>query len=67
MRADHAGDHEPSERRALLRGYGAELVLTPGPDGMGGAIAKAKALATEENGWFMPQQFENPANPKDPP
>ncbi|WP_269530889.1 cysteine synthase A [Chitinimonas sp. BJYL2] len=51
------------ERRALLRGYGAELVLTPGPDGMGGAIAKAKALA-EENGWFMPQQFENPANPK---
>lgn len=51
------------ERRALLRGYGAELVLTPGPDGMGGAIAKAKELATE-HGWFMPQQFENPANPK---
>ncbi|GAB3258776.1 PLP-dependent cysteine synthase family protein [Chitinimonas naiadis] len=51
------------ERRALLRGYGAELVLTPGPDGMGGAIAKARELA-ETNGWFMPQQFENPANPK---
>jgi cysteine synthase A len=51
------------ERRALLRGYGAELVLTPGPDGMGGAIAKAKALA-EEHGWYMPQQFENPANPQ---
>ncbi|SFZ79168.1 cysteine synthase A [Chitinimonas taiwanensis] len=51
------------ERRALLRGYGAELVLTPGPDGMGGAIAKAKELAAE-HGWFMPQQFENPANPK---
>ncbi|PHV10959.1 cysteine synthase A [Chitinimonas sp. BJB300] len=51
------------ERRALLRGYGAELVLTPGPEGMGGAIAKAKELAIA-NGWFMPQQFENPANPK---
>ncbi|HEY9104882.1 cysteine synthase A [Chitinimonas sp.] len=51
------------ERRALLRGYGAELVLTPGPDGMGGAIAKARELA-EREGWFMPQQFENPANPK---
>jgi cysteine synthase A len=51
------------ERRALLRGYGADLVLTPGPDGMGGAIAKAKALA-DEHGWYMPQQFENPANPQ---
>lgn len=51
------------ERRALLRGYGAELVLTPGPDGMGGAIAKARELS-EANGWFMPQQFENAANPK---
>ena len=50
------------ERRMLLRGYGAELVLTPGPDGMGGAIAKAKEIA-DEGGHFMPQQFENPANP----
>ncbi|MBE9608031.1 cysteine synthase A [Chitinilyticum piscinae] len=52
------------ERRALLRGYGAELVLTPGPEGMGGAIAKAKALAEEHANYFMPQQFENPANPE---
>ncbi|QLG89679.1 cysteine synthase A [Chitinibacter bivalviorum] len=51
------------ERRALLRGYGAELILTPGPDGMGGAIAKAKALTEEHANYFMPQQFENPANP----
>jgi cysteine synthase A len=50
------------ERRMLLRGFGAELVLTPGPDGMGGAIAKAKEIA-DEGGHFMPQQFENPANP----
>ena len=51
------------ERRNLLKAYGAELVLTPGAEGMKGAIAKAKALA-EENGWFQPQQFDNPANPK---
>ena len=50
------------ERRMLLRGFGAELVLTPGPDGMGGAIAKAKEIA-DAGGYFMPQQFENPANP----
>ena len=50
------------ERRMLLRGYGAELVLTPGPDGMGGAIAKAEEIA-KGDGDFMPQQFENPANP----
>ncbi|SOC44813.1 cysteine synthase A [Ureibacillus acetophenoni] len=49
------------ERRKLLRAYGAELVLTPGPEGMKGAIAKAKELA-DENGYFMPQQFENDAN-----
>lgn len=49
------------ERRKLLRAYGAELVLTPGPEGMKGAIAKAKSLA-EENGYFLPQQFENEAN-----
>jgi cysteine synthase A len=49
------------ERRNLLRAYGAELVLTPGPDGMGGAIRKATELA-KENGYFIPQQFENEAN-----
>jgi cysteine synthase A len=52
------------ERRMLLRGYGAELVLTPGPDGMGGAIAKAKEIAEGPGNYFMPQQFENPANPE---
>ena len=51
------------ERRNLLRAYGAELVLTPGPEGMKGAIAKGKELA-KENGYFMPQQFENQANPE---
>ncbi|MFE9773793.1 cysteine synthase A [Streptomyces sp. NPDC005931] len=50
------------ERRALLRAYGAELVLTPAAEGMGGAIARATELAGR-NGWFMPQQFRNPANP----
>ncbi len=51
------------ERRALLRGLGADLVLTAASDGMKGAIAKAAELvATTENAW-MPQQFENPANP----
>ena len=47
----------------LLRGYGAELVLTPGPDGMGGAIAKAEEIAKGEGSFYVPQQFENPANP----
>ncbi|WP_404406680.1 cysteine synthase A [Jeotgalibacillus malaysiensis] len=51
------------ERRNLLRAYGAELVLTPGPDGMKGAIKKAEELA-EEKGYFMPQQFKNEANPE---
>lgn len=49
------------ERRNLLRAYGAELVLTPGPEGMKGAIAKAEELAKSE-GYFLPQQFKNPAN-----
>ena len=51
-----------SERRMLLRGYGAELVLTPGPDGMGGAIAKAQEIAAER-GAILLSQFDNPANP----
>lgn len=51
------------ERRALLRGYGAELILTPGPEGMGGAIAKAQELADSDPRYFLPQQFHNPANP----
>ncbi len=51
------------ERRALLRALGANLVLTPAPEGMKGAIGKAAELvATTQNAW-MPQQFENPANP----
>jgi cysteine synthase A len=52
------------ERRQLLRAYGAELVLTPGPEGMGGAIAKARSMAAEDSRYFIPQQFENPANPE---
>jgi cysteine synthase A len=51
------------ERRMLLRGYGAELILTPGPEGMGGAIARATELAASDPRYFMPQQFQNPANP----
>jgi cysteine synthase A len=51
------------ERRKLLLAYGAELILTPGPDGMPGAIAKAEELAKTDQRYFIPQQFENPANP----
>lgn len=51
------------ERRNLLRAYGAELVLTPGPAGMRGAVEKAEELA-KEKGYFMPQQFENYSNPE---
>jgi cysteine synthase A len=51
------------ERRMLLRGYGAELILTPGPEGMGGAIGKATELAASDPKYFMPQQFNNLANP----
>src|ERR1700742_1369168 len=51
------------ERRKLLLAYGAELILTPGPEGMPGAIAKAEELAKTDQRYFVPQQFENPANP----
>ncbi|EMI15132.1 cysteine synthase [Bacillus stratosphericus LAMA 585] len=54
-------DTMSQERRNLLRAYGAELVLTPGAEGMKGAIKKAEELA-EEHGYFMPQQFSNEAN-----
>jgi len=53
------------ERRILLLAYGAELVLTPGAEGMGGAIRKAKEMAESDPSlYFMPSQFENPANPE---
>lgn len=52
------------ERRALLKALGAELILTPGSEGMKGAIKKAKELAESDPKYFMPQQFDNPANPE---
>ena len=51
------------ERRKLLAAYGAKIVLTPGAEGMAGSIAKAKELQAQNPGSFIPQQFENPANP----
>src|SRR5476651_2322574 len=52
------------ERRALLKALGAELILTPGPEGMKGAIKRAKDLADSDTKYFMPQQFDNLANPE---
>ena len=52
------------ERRQLLSIFGAELVLTPGAEGMPGAIGKAEQLVAENPNYFMPQQFKNPANPE---
>ncbi|MFC1934957.1 cysteine synthase A [Chloroflexota bacterium] len=52
------------ERRQLLSIFGAELVITPGAEGMPGAIKKAEELVAENPGYFMPQQFKNPANPE---
>ncbi len=57
-------DTMSKERRMLLRAYGAELILTPGSEGMGGAINKANELARSDPRYFIPQQFENPANPE---
>ncbi|RME70108.1 MAG: pyridoxal-phosphate dependent enzyme, partial [Chloroflexi bacterium] len=50
--------------RLLLRAYGAELILTPGSEGMNGAIKKAEELVAANENYFMPQQFKNPANPE---
>src|SRR2546425_2249106 len=52
------------ERITLLRAYGAEVILTPRADAMQGAIDKAEELVRENPGYFMPQQFKNPANPE---
>ncbi|HJX11392.1 MAG TPA: cysteine synthase A [Candidatus Binatia bacterium] len=56
-------DTMSEERRSLLSAYGAHLILTPDTKGMGGAIHKAEALLQEHGDYFMPQQFNNPANP----
>jgi len=53
-----------TERKVLLRAYGAELVLTPGPEGMRGAVSKAEELGKEIEGSVLVRQFDNPAGPK---
>jgi cysteine synthase A len=57
-------DTMSKERRMLLRAYGAELILTPGSEGMPGCIKKAEQLAASDPRYFIPQQFQNPANPE---
>jgi cysteine synthase len=57
-------DTMSKERRMLLRAYGADLILTPGSEGMAGAIRKAQEMASADSRYFIPQQFENPANPE---
>lgn len=57
-------DTASRERRLLLKAYGAELVLTPGSEGMAGAIRKAEEIASSDPRYYMPQQFKNPANPE---
>ena len=57
-------DTMSSERRQLLSVFGAELMLTPGSEGMPGAIRKAEQMVADNAGYFMPQQFKNPANPE---
>jgi len=52
------------ERRQILKAYGAEIVLTPGAEGMSGAVRRAEDLSSKTPGSFMPQQFKNPANPE---
>jgi cysteine synthase len=52
------------ERKLLLKAYGADLILTPGPEGMGGALAKMEALAAADARYVLAKQFENPANPE---
>ena len=52
------------ERRRLLTAYGAEVMLTPGDEGMSGAVRRARELVAENPGYFTPQQFDNPANPE---
>jgi len=57
-------DTMSKERRMLLRAYGAELILTPGAEGMVGCIKKAEELVAGDKRYFIPQQFQNPANPE---
>jgi cysteine synthase A len=57
-------DSMSKERRMLLRAYGADLILTPAAEGMAGAIRRANEIASSDNRYFIPQQFNNPANPE---